>query len=546
VEIRIIRGVEISLRDKVRLVGDVHLPRSAGPFPSIVFRTPYGRDDENYRRYARFFSSNGFAFLNSDVRGRGDSEGTFVPYFNEGKDGKDVIDWVANQSWSNGKIGTFGASYSARIQWLTALEGPRNLLAMISKVSPSDPFVESPTGVNDPMHISWRYLVSGRTLKNTEDIDWDSVYRTLPLKYMPRELGLDLPDWEEDLSHQTFDKYWDAIGYQKRFEKIDVPTMHISGWYDDEQIGTFINYVGMRKKSASPRSRDNQSIVIGPWGHNVNSTPKLGDVDFGPGAIIDLDSLQLNWFRRWLVDENVSVGKRAKIFIMGENRWVDFEDWPPVNVSPSKLYLTSNGRANSRFGDGSLVWNADEIVDGKDEYKYDPSDPTPFVTEITSSQIGGPDNYSSVERRDDILVYTSPRLERDITFLGAVNADIFMETDVPDTDIMAMLLDVWPNGYAQRMCDGMTRGRYRRGMDSTELLESDKVHEFEVDLWNTGHTFAKGHSIRVSIASAAFPKYSRNLNTGLDLASDATMRVANTRIIHSKRYPTSLSFFLYD
>jgi len=183
-----------------------------------------------------------------------------------------VIDWVAKQPWSNGKVGTYGGSYSARIQWLTALERPRNLFAMISKVSPSDPFVENPTGVNDPMHISWRYLVSGRSLKNVNDIEWNDVYRTLPLKDMPKSFGISLPDLDEATKHQTFDSYWDAMSYQNKFETIDVPTMHISGWYDDEQVGTFINYSGMRTKSASQKSREIRQLSSVPGGTtSINS-----------------------------------------------------------------------------------------------------------------------------------------------------------------------------------------------------------------------------------------------------------------------------------
>ena len=543
---KIQRFAEIPTRDQTILIGDLYLPDTPPPSPAIVFRTPYGRDDSNYRKQAKFFASNGFAFLDLDVRGRGDSDGKFEPYFNDGKDGKDVIDWVARQPWSNGKVGTYGGSYSARIQWLTALERPKNLFAMISKVSPSDPFVENPTGVNDPMHISWRYLVSGRSLKNVNDIEWDNVYRTLPLKDMPKSFGINLPDLDEATKHQTFDSYWDAMSYQNKFKTIDVPTLHISGWYDDEQIGTFINYSGMRTRSSSQKSRDNQAIVIGPWGHNVNHSSKLGEVDFGPDAVIDLDNIELNWFRKWLLDETTRVGKRAKMFIMGENRWADFDDWPPSGTKPTKLFISSNGRANSRFGDGQIVWKEESISDGKDEFTYDPMDPTPYVTEITSAQIGGPDNFSSIERRDDVLVYTSPPLERDLTLLGAVGADIFMETDVVDTDVMAMLLDVWPNGFSQRLCDGMTRARYRNGMHKAEFLERGKIYEFKIDLWNTGHRIPKGHRLRIDIASAAFPKYSRNLNTGLDLASDSSVKVANTRIIHTKSHPSNLSVFVYE
>ena len=544
-EFKIQRFVKVVMKDGVKITGDIYYPASSPPYPTIVFRTPYGRDDPQYRKSARFFASNGFAFLNSDVRGRGDSDGEFIPYFNDGPDGKEIIDWVASQSWSNGRVGTFGGSYSARIQWLTALEHPKSLKAMISRVSPSDPFVESPTGVSGPMRISWRYLVSGRTVKSVDDIDWMSVYRTLPLKDMPKALGLVFDDWEEGMLHQTFDSYWDAISYQKKFASIDVPVMHISGWYDDEQIGTFINYTGMRNSSATSKSRESQSIIVGPWGHNVNSSSKLGDLDFGPNAIIDLDTIQLNWFKKWLIDESIDLGKRAKVFIMGENKWVDFDEWPPSGTMASKLFISSRGRANSRFGDGALVWSKDEINNGNDSYQYNPSDPTPFVTEAASAQIGGPDDYSSIHRRDDILLYKSPPLEKDITILGAVRADIFMETDVPDTDIMAMLLDIWPNGKSQRLCDGMIRARYRNGMDKVEFLEKGKIYEMKVDLWNTGHKFSKGHRLGFSIYSAAFPKYSRNLNTGSDLATDTVMKVANTKIIHTKEHPSNFSFYLY-
>ena len=544
-EFKIRRYLKITMKDGINLIGDFYFPDSSPPYPAVVFRTPYGRDDPQYRKNARFFASNAFAFLNLDVRGRGDSEGKFIPYLNEGRDGKEIIDWVANQSWSNGKVGTFGGSYSARIQWLTALEHPMNLKAMISRVSPSDPFLESPTGVSDPMHISWRYLVSGRTAKSVDDIDWMSVYRTLPLIDMPKALGLVFDDWEEGMMHQTFDSYWDAISYQKKFGGIGLPVMHISGWYDDEQIGTFINYAGMRNCSATSKSRENQSIIIGLWGHNVNSLSKLGDVDFGPEAIIDLDTIQLNWFKKWLMDENINAGKRAKVFIMGENKWVNFNDWPPSRTTSSNLFLSSRGRANSRFGDGALVWPKDDINYGYDSYRYDPSDPTPFVTNSTSAQIGGPDDYSSIHRRDDVLVYMSQPLEKNITFLGAIRADIFMETDVPDTDIMAMLLDVWPNGRSQRLCDGVTRARYRNGMDKVELLEKGNIYDIKVDLWNTGYRFQQGHRIGFSVQSAAFPKYSRNLNTGKDLATDTTMKTASTKVIHTKEHPSNFSFYLY-
>ncbi len=534
------------MRDGVKLVGEIYFPDGQPTFSSVLYRTPYGRDNsEQTNGYSHIFTSKGFVFLNFDVRGRGDSEGVFIPRFNEGKDGYDMIEWIAKQPWSNGKIGTFGSSYSAEIQWLTALEKPPHLAAMISIVSPSDPFVESPTGVPDPMHLSWRYSVTGRTLKDQDGVDWRLIYNVLPLKDMPKAAGLSLPDWDEACAHQTFDAYWDNISYQQKFNRIDVPVLHISGWYDDEQIGTFINYTGMRNNSASESSRQNQMIVIGPWGHSVNSTRKLGQIDFGPEALIDLSSIETAWFKRWLNEENVQVGKRAKIFLMGKNKWMEFDDWPPKETRSSRLFISSNGSAKGSRGRGDLFWSVGEILDGEDQYFYDPNNPTPYVTQMTAKQIGGPDDFSSVEWRDDVLTYTSSVLEEEVTFLGKVEADIFFKTSVKDTDFMAMLLDVWPNGFAQRLCDGMTRARYRNGMDKQEFLKEGQIYELKINMWNTGHSFKKGHKIRIHICSAAFPKYSRNLNTGLDLATDSNAEIADTKIIHSKTHPSNVSFFLY-
>lgn len=545
-DFRVQRYVAVRMRDGINLVGDLYFPNTDPPFASIIFRTPYGRDDEGYARYARLFASNGFVFLNTDVRGRGDSEGRFRPYLNEGKDGYDLIEWTTKQPWSNGRVGTFGASYSARIQWLTAIEKPRNLKAMISVVSPSDPFVESPTGVNDPMHISWRYTVSGRTLKNTNNIDWERIYEILPLKDMPEGLGMEIPDWTEDMDHQTLDEYWERIRYQNKFSELEVPTMHVSGWYDDEQIGTFINYVGMRNHSASDISKENQAMIIGPWGHQVNASSKLGNIDFSPSSMIDLDGIYINWFKRWLRNEKVSAEPRVRVFIMGTDKWANLDDWPPSKSKEYKLFLSSKGKANSRFGDGILVDKREGVTDGQDTYIYNPVYPVPFVTEITSKQIGGPDDYSSVERRDDVLVYTAPALDQDITVLGQVEAHLFVSTDVTDTDFMAMLLDVWPTGFSQRLCDGMVRERYRNGMEKVELLEPGKVYEIKINMWNIGHTFKKGHKIGLQISSSAFPKYSRNLNTGLDLATDFSPKVATNRILHSQSYASHLSLRLYD
>ena len=541
-EIKVKRYIKIPMHDGIKLVADLYYPKSKEKFPLLVFRTPYERDSQDYRDSAKYFSSNGFGVLSVDVRGRGDSEGDFIPYFNEGVDGYNLMKWAVKQPWCNGEIGTYGGSYSARIQWLTAILNPPGLKTMISIVSPSDPFVESPTGIEEPMHLSWRYLVSGRTNKDNKEINWSRIYKKLPIASMVEELGFEIPDYTEGLKHQTFDDFWDKISYQNKFHLLNIPVLHISGWYDDEQIGTFINFTGMKNKSATEFSKENQSMLIGPWGHQVNKDRKLGNIDFGENSLIDIRKLELDWFKKYLMAEDFKIWK-VRILVMGENKWEEYSNWPPDESREYNLTLSSKTAANSRFGDGKL---SDEYT-GKDydEYIYDPENPTPFITEDTAEQIGGPDDYSPIERRDDVLVFTSDELSTDLKVIGPVEAELFVESSSPDTDFMAMLTDVWPNGYSQRLCDGVVRCRYRNGMDKVKFLDKG-VNFVRINMWNTGHVFKKGHRIRLDITSSFFPKYSRNLNNGQDLAYSDKIIIAKNRIYHNKQYPSKLKIRIME
>lgn len=524
----------IPMRDGVEISADIYFPAGDGEFPAIVVRTPYGKTDINNVKYGRYFSENGYVMIICDVRGRGDSDGYFTPYINEGRDGYDVIEWVADKEWCNGQVGTMGGSYLARIQWITALEKPPHLKAMISTVVPSDPFVESPTGVPDPIHLSWSFLVSGRVLQNVEPVNWEEVYGHLPLITMDEETGRKINGWKEAFEHTTFDDYWKPISYQSRLNEIDLPVMHVSGWYDDEQVGTPMNFQGMRKGAATQEAKERQKLVMGPWPHGVNRSTSLGEIDFGPEALIDLLDLERKWFDRWLKNEDNGIdgGSRVYIFVMGENKWREEEDWPLPDTKFTPYYLNSGGRANSRFGDGILSGNKPGNDSSADRYVYDPENPYPFITEQTSAQIGGADNYSAVEMRDDVLVYTSGKLSERLEITGPVKARLYVSTDVQDTDFNVKLLDVWPNGYAQRLCDGVVRGRYRGGMDKEVSMTPGKVYELTVDMWNTSQVFLPGHRIRVEVASSAFPKYSRNQNVWEKLGKTANVKKASQTLYH--------------
>jgi putative CocE/NonD family hydrolase len=539
--VRIDFDVRVGMRDGVKLSADIYRPDdhesgAAGKFPVILARTPYNKSTErgNHLQLGRHFASHGYVYVAMDVRGRGDSEGVFVPYRNEGPDGYDAIEWCAAQKWSNGKVGTIGSSYLGYDQWIAALEQPPHLTTMIVLVTPPDPFVESPTGLQSPTYMSWYHLLIGHTLHNAAGVDWNAVYRHLPLATMDEAAGFHAPYWQEILNHPGIDTWWEPLIYQNKFNRVKLPILHISGWYDDEQAGALMNYIGMTKHGATEEARKSQKLLMGPWPHAVNSTRKLGAIDFGPEALIDLEGYELKWFDRWLkgIANGVMEEQPVRIFVMGRNAWEDKADWPVPGTEYTKYFLTSSGKANSLRGDGKLAKQPPAEPTSRDHYSYDPSNPVPFLMEPSYAQVGGPDDYRPVEQRDDVLVFTSEAFLEPRVICGPVKAHLSAASTAVDTDFMVKLLDVWPNEFAQRLTDGMVRARYREGGDKMSLIEPGRIYEYEVDMWNTCQEFGKGHRVRVEVASSAFPKYDRNQNTGEPLGKTANMKVAEQTIYH--------------
>lgn len=549
--VRIDFDQRIPMRDGVTLSTDIYRPDGsddAARFPVIVTRTPYVKASSATVEAGRYYAERGFVYVAQDVRGRGDSDGVFVPYFNEGRDGYDTIEWCAGQRWSNGKVGTTGGSYLGFIQWLTALERPPHLAAMVAMVSPSDPFVETPTGLRSPMDLCWLHFTSGHMNQPMEAVDWSSIYIHLPMLTMDDAAGRRSEKWRTDMAHPQLDDYWRPLCYQTRFAEIAVPTLHISGWYDDEQIGTPLNFAGMVAQAATPEARASQRLLMGPWHHQINTKSKLGEVDFGPQALIDLRGEIAGWFERWLggdeseaeADDGGEQQSPVRIFIMGTNEWRDEQEWPLARTAWTTYHLHSGGRANSRFGDGTLTTTAPAADEPPDGYRSDPARPVPFITEPTSSQIGGPDDYTAIQRRDDVLVYVTEPLAEDTEVTGPVRVELYASSSAPDTDFMAMLVDVWPTGFTQRLCDGMVRARFREGMDRPALIEPGRIYHYTIGCWNTAQVFKAGHRIGVQIASSAFPKFDRNLNTGAPLGQTADMAVAGQRIYHDAEHPSAL------
>ncbi|MGH9775157.1 MAG: CocE/NonD family hydrolase [Candidatus Acidiferrales bacterium] len=531
-------NVRVKMRDGVELSADIYRPDAPGKFPVILRRTPYvkagnARALERYRR----FVAQGYVFVAMDERGRGDSDGKFTPYRDDGRDGYDSIEWCAAQTWSSGKVGTFGGSYEGKNQWLAAVEQPPHLTTMVALVSPSDPFVEWPTGVPLPMDVSWYHFTAGHVDQNEDAVDWTKVYKHLPLETLDEAAGRPNPFWKEMFDHPTLDSWWEEERYQDHYDRVQVSVLHISGWYDDEQVGTPLNYIGMTTKGSTEFVRHNQKLLMGAWPHAVNSTSRLGDVDFGPSDVIDLDGVMLRWYDYWLkgIDNGIMKDPPVRIFVMGANHWTDESEWPIARTKWTDFYLHSAGRANSGYGDGSLSTDS-PAAEPADGYRYDPANPVPFITEPSFAQIGGPDDYRPVERRDDVLVYSSAPLTQDTEVCGPVRGEIYAASSARDTDFMLKLIDVWPNGYAERLDDGMVRARYRDGMEKASLIEPGHIYKYSIDAWNTCEMFLKDHRIRVEISSSALPKYDPNLNTGAPLGKTTEMQMADQKIYHDREH----------
>ncbi|HEX2694442.1 MAG TPA: CocE/NonD family hydrolase, partial [Acidobacteriota bacterium] len=508
--VRIDLGMRVTMRDGVALSANVIRPDAPGKFPVIVVRTPYGKSSASHFGMGRYFAQRGYVYMVEDSRGRHDSEGTFRGLREETNDGYDTIEWAAAQQWSDGRVGTAGGSYGGENQWMAAIGRPPHLKAMAALVSPPGPFYNAPYqyGAFCLLTIDWDILTSGHDNQVSGEFGLEEAVKRLPLNTIDElATGRPIANWKDTLAHPTYDDYWKEVDYERQYDRVDLPILHISGWYDDDQPGTLRNFIAMRRLG-----RKGQRLLVGPWPHAVNSVAKMGILDFGPTATIDLQGTLLRWYDRWLKDVPNGGEKEppVRVFVMGANAWRDEQDWPLPGTLWTKYYFHSGGRANSLSGDGVLSPEAPK-KEPPDRYAYDPADPTPFIMPASSAQLGGPDDYRPVGQRSDVLVFSTPPLEQDMEITGPLTVKLFAASSAPDTDWNAMLIDVYPDGYALRLNDGVVRASYRESFEAPSPIEPEKIYEYTIDCWATSMLIRKGHRLRVHIASAAFPKFDRNL-----------------------------------
>ncbi|MBN8645790.1 MAG: CocE/NonD family hydrolase [Planctomycetes bacterium] len=532
--------VMVPMDDGVRLATHVYRPRGEGRFPVLLMRTPYGKPDQNWGEARRYVPA-GYALVAQDCRGRGKSEGTWNPFFLDREDGLATQKWIGQQTWSNGDLGTSGGSYGGWTQWASAPGASPHLKCMVPVV----PFAEVYEDIayyggafQLALLMGWGAAVGGINLPPEKLAE---AYRHLPLNTLGNQFERPVPYLNDWIHHPTYDEFWRRRGVGDSYDTVTVPVLNIGGWYDIFSKTTLDLTDRVRERSRDRAMRRNQTVLMGPWAHGVG-VRKVGDLDFGESAAVNIGEWQFQWFEYWLKGRQSGVENwpAYRLFVMGENRWRDENEWPLARTRYTPLYLSSGGRANSLRGDGLLTLDAPP-TERTDTFTYDGDHPVPTAggNNLVGAPIG-PLDQSKVEERDDVLVYSTGPLPQAYEVTGPVRAVIYAASTAPDTDFTAKLVDVHPDGRAFNLCDGIVRARWRHRGAQPELLTPGRIERYEIDLWVTSNVFLPGHRVRLEVSSSNFPRFDRNANSGLPFGTDTELLEAKQTIHHGGRYASHL------
>ena len=588
-------NVMIPMRDGTLLAADIHQTRGeSGPLPVLLQRTPYNKAAAPRLAEAGFFAENGYVAVMQDCRGRYASQGGFSKYVDEGRDGYDTVEWLANQPWCNGKVGTFGLSYAAHTQAALACLNPPHLAAMWLECGGFASAFHSGCrngGAFELRQVTWAFreaLESPEARRHPDTIraallNQDIREWLARLPWKPGHSPLQwTPDYENYLleiwGHETFDDYWRQVGlcaqaYYDAFA--DVPQVHQGSWYDPYAGGTIENYVNLSRLKESP-----VSLIMGPWTHGANSVPYSGDADFGAASTIDnrvegdFNRQRLRFFDRWLkgADNGWEERPSALLFVMGGGsgrrtaagrlrhggRWRVAREWPPAQAVATPFYLHPGGGLSEQppAADGAAS-----------RYRFDPAHPTPTIGGNISSGLpimepGGFNQRESADfygcrppylplaARPDVLVFQTEPLAADLEVTGPVEVKLWVASTAVDTDFTAKLLDIYPpsrdypEGYALNLTDGILRAKFRNSWSDPELLTPGEVYPIAIQLYPTANRFAPGHRLRLDISSSNFPRLDVNGNTGENPAHSALKVMAENTVYHDRDRPSVVTLWV--
>jgi putative CocE/NonD family hydrolase len=535
--IGVVRDVEVTMPDGVVLRTDIYRPLAEGRYPTLLERTPYSKSNG---RYVGGLILNpleavqrGYCVVIQDVRGRYTSGGAWDPFVHEAADGAATVDWIAEQGWSNGRVGVYGASYMGVAALQTLVRDPAALCAGVLYMTGSD-YYRAWVYAGGPFELKFN---AGWTLglvlreailqgkQPTEALltaadNPSSLLEQLPVRDLEafREIA---PYWRRWHDHPAYDEYWQAIDAARAAENISVPVLHVSGWYDHFLRGHLDLYRALEKGSKQQR------FLIGPWDHgsfHAVAQTMSGDREFGPRAangVALMGRLALDWFDQHLQDAPAEPASPVRYFVMGEGRWRESDAWPPQHT-PTDYFLR----------DGLRLSTAPARDEPADSYIYDPLDPVPTRGGRGSGGPMGPagvKDQAEMSSRADVLCYTSEHLASPLTIAGPITVHLHASASTVSTDFTAKLVDVEPNGYCGIIADGITR--------VNDIVVGEPL-EVEIDLWAVAHSFGEGHRVRVEISGGSFPRYDRNPNSGQApaTATPADFVASTHRVLHDDVY----------
>jgi putative CocE/NonD family hydrolase len=546
-------NVAAKMRDGITLRADIYRPKADGKFPVLLERTPY--DKTGGAGFGMKAAARGYVVIIQDVRGRYASEGEWYTFKNESNDGYDTVEWAASLPYSDGKVGMFGGSYVGATQFLAAIASPPHLAGIAPYVTASnyhDGWTYQGGAFEQWFNQSWSSGLAQNTLlraaeRNSNALNWKNALPLLeyPMFTLPDPKAL-APYYRDWLAHPNYDEYWKRLSIEEHYSQIRVPVFNIAAWYDIFLGGSLRNFELLKTGAGTEAARAGQKLFVGLGGHAGGwEQEKIGEVDFGKNAPFDGDEIMLEWYDHLLKGEENAMagGKPVRIFVMGKNVWRDEDDWPLARAKATRFFLHSAGSANSSVGNGSLSTTA-PATERSDSYVYDPADPVPTIGGPLCCDAAhlkpGPFDQKAAEQRQDVLVYTTEAFAKDTEVTGPVTLDLYASTSAVDTDFTAKLVDVWPNGFAQNLTEGILRLRYRNSQEKSELAKPGEIYRLTVDLWATSNVFLAGHRLRLEISSSNFPRFDRNLNTGEDQATGTKMVKAVNAVYHDKAHPSAL------
>ena len=547
-------GVKIPLRDGVKLDATVYRPKDkTGPLPCVFTLTPYIA--QTYSDRGLYFAAHGYPFLTVDARGRGNSEGVFRPMIQEATDGYDVVEWLARQPYCNGKVAMWGGSYAGYDQWATAKERPPHLATIV-------PAAAAQAGVDFPMwnnifypyEVQWLTLVSGaaaQTALFANDSFWAAKYREWfesgrPFRDVDKIVGIPQSEFQQEIEHPTQGAYWDAYNpTAEQYSKLTLPILTITGSYDADQPGALAYYRG-HMRYGNEAAKANHYLVIGPWDHAGTRTPQaeFGGLKIGDASLVDLPKLHTDWYA-WTMQDGTKpefLKKRVAYYVTAADRWRYADTLDGVTAEARPYYLDSRVNADDVFGSGLLKPEAAGTGD-PDYYVYDPRDLSGAELEASIDIESLVDQQLTYARAGKQVVYHTKSFDRDTEVSGFFKLTAWIKLDQPDTDFVAQVYEVLPNGSSVMLSYDMLRARYRHSLRSATLVKPGAVERYDFEhFYFISRLVKKGSRLRLVLGPVNSMYSEKNYNTGGTVAEESITdaRTVTVRVYHDTRHPSAL------